>query len=492
MKYITTIALILILSFLGKNHVHAQAVSWYYPWDNAIQKLEAAKTSEIVAIPLNGKAYRILKVSNNTSKQLVLGNYSIEGNSASVKLDVLPVIQNFNNSAILDLIQPFSNRPISLNKGEAVYFLVQFTGIRKGENLISIVLKQLNGQAVTLKKKVYVGHALNAAKLNLNVWAYFNNPLIKGLRNQVVSDLVSHKANVLIIPPNVLPAITTAKVADNAPELEQFIKGLSGKFDYYIVYRNYKNYKDDFAMSDKWKRNFPVWVQLVKNTLIKSGINYSTVYFYPYDEPSTKQAESLIKMINWSKTHHIDAKFYVTISSEATMTLAKYADIVQVYNKTTNFSAYNKVKGAKAELWYYDILSESRNRSAQSFIKYGWLAFRYGASGIGTWNYADANSAYTASELKGFQQVSKKYPSGSWTVKPKDYLRDYSLVYRNGDMLFSSLRWEALSLSLQEYQFLVAYENKYGKQKASVLVQQLISGTKTRQQWESIKMALIK
>lgn len=491
MKNIFFIVFFIIVNCGDVGNIYAQTITWYYPWENAIQKLEAARATETIPLPLKGKDFRILKITNNSSKLVTLTGYSAVSQGVSIEVYSLPVIRNFNNRPILDLMQPFQGGMISINKGAAAYFLVKYKGLRKGQDNVSVTFKQSNGKSLTTSKKVYVGNALEAPKLNMNVWANFSYPLIKGLQNQVVNDLVAHHANVLIIPSNVLPSVTAGKIANSTPKLDNFLKGLAGKFDYYIVYHNYKDFDKDFALSDKWKRNFPQWHQLVKQSLIKAGVDYSKVYFYLFDEPNVKQAEDLINMIKWNKESHIDARFYVTISGPATMGLAKYADIVQIYNKAQNFTAYDQLQGNKAKLWFYDIISEARNRSALTFLKYGWMAYKYKADGIGAWNYADIKKAYTDKELQTMNAGSSNPSLGSWTFSPQNYQKDYSLIYREGNHLYSSLRWEALSQSIQEYQFLSIYQSKYGKQKTNTLISQLLSGKMTLEEWNMTKLSLI-
>lgn len=116
----------------------------------------------------------------------------------------------------------------------------------------------------------------------------------------------------------------------------------------------------------------------------------------------------------------------------------------------------------------------------------GIKAFLAKATGIGVWNYSDVKSAFDNVSINKFQSGK-----GSWEIASKDPVRDYSVIYRKNNIIYSSLRWEALAKGMQDIFYLEMYGRRHGENRATVLANNVLSNKMTLGEWEAIKLNLL-
>ena len=108
-------------------------------------------------------------------------------------------MQNHENKNILDLIVPLSQNQKFNDTNKEKYFLLKFKTRKAGQENITITLSS-EKKSYTYSKQIKTGNYTYKAPLSLNVFAYFDyNFLLKGLKTQVIQDLVNHDNNVLVL-----------------------------------------------------------------------------------------------------------------------------------------------------------------------------------------------------------------------------------------------------------------------------------------------------
>jgi hypothetical protein len=113
-------------------------------------------------------------------------------------------------------------------------------------------------------------------------------------------------------------------------------------------------------------------------------------------------------------------------------------------------------------------------------------SYLYNADGIGVWNYADADKSYNEKNRFEFNNGM-----ANWLIKADNPVRDYSLIYRHKNQIYSSIRWEALAYGMEEYNWLSLYEKKNGRNKCIRLFNEFLTNGISLTNWETIKLALI-
>ncbi|WP_300603500.1 hypothetical protein [Niabella sp.] len=475
--------ILILINLSNCNTTIAQPVTWYIPWQNKTSNLQVVPNTQAIPVLLNSKNYRILKVRNTTTFgiKLSFSKIIVSNKNVSVKISSLPAMRDFKNNEILDVILPLNlTQSITLPPISSAYFLIEYSGLQAGNASVSF---SLNRNIPTFSQSVVVGTAQSSNQLNLNVWAYFNNPLIEGLKTTVLNDLTDHKVNVLVIPPAALPSVTAGDI--NTTKLSDYLEGTNGRFSKYLLFMNYKSSAD--FMSDAWKTNFLNWYQATRQAFVASGIDFSKAVLYPFDEPDLTNATKLVAMIQWCRSNNIASPFYTTLSAQGTGYLTQYVDITQVYSG--NESIINEVlntQNRKSELWLYEIKAAGRNLEPTAYLNMGWKAQKQGAKGIGAWNYCEVGSGFN----KQFSAITQSL-MGTWGALTDDPVHDYSMIYRKGNDLFSSLRWAALAFAKDDYDFINLYRSKYGKSKTETLINNLLNKTTSLTEWESIKLSLL-
>jgi len=210
---------------------------------------------------------------------------------------------------------------------------------------------------------------------------------------------------------------------------------------------------------------------------------------YPIDEPHGKNIQKMSEIYDFIRKIGINNKFFLTVENENAAYLANKIEIVQVHSAIPNLvDKVQKQRNKKTKLWIYEAtqFSKGRNISPVIFMLMGIKAYYYNAEGIGVWNYADVSSLYTD---KGIDEFNKG--KGSWNLEIKNSAYDYSLIYRQKDNLYSSIRWEALTSGMEVSTWLGLYKQKYGILECNAIVDSLLQNRISLKLWENIKLKLI-
>jgi|GEM_PF-1139090 len=486
-KFVLFLLLVFSVSWsCGQTSTTNIEVNFYLPWRNNLNSLVKVAAKEEIPILNNGKNYRIVEVKNRRDHDLKLSEITNNFSNVAVKCFYLPVIKSYKGNQILDVVIPdYEN--VVIKKGESSYFLIEFKAQKSGIGNGNILFKFNNNENVKLATSVFVGNTQFSHQLNVNVWCYFDYDLIKGLKTKVITDLEDHGVNVLVIPPYKLPNIRNS--ASEGNQLVNYLTGTKNKFDHYLLFLNYRTYNNSsFVLSKQWETNFQNWLLTVKGAFEKCGIDFNKVMLYPYDEPTRDECNKLIALKSWCKAHNINIPFYSTVGNSNALNLEENIQTLQVNTKVKLPNSFKKMQNV--DIWEYEIKAQSRDVPALNYLNFSWRAFRDGATGIGIWNYADVKKSYPSNSLNTFSAL--KSTQGSWQVRQTDVSRDYSCVYRKGDNLYSSIRWEAISMTQQDYNFLLLYQRLYGEQKALGLAQGLINGSISLANWERQKLFLLK
>lgn len=487
MKKHTRLFITLLISFLSYGCSSSQEIEWYYPWNNQINNITKVEQVETVPILLNGSNYRILKITSFKANNV--NRITIFSNNSTVECFQLPIIKNYKKNQILDLIVPIKSEIIFEDKNSINFFLLKFKGIKPGNENITITIST-DEKKYHIEKKISVSNDSFSPKLDLNVWAYFDyNFLVENIKNQIITDLHQHHVSTLVIPPYALPS-TDNLSQDKIQKFRDYLKNTEGKFKYYILYLGGFQNTENNMMSTQWKYNFPMWYKSIIQVFNELNISLDKVLLYPIDEPRQNNTDKLINIYDYCKKIGIKNDFFVTLSNQGSEIVAKKVEYVQVHAGIPNLmKKVNSSKGNLTKIWIYETdFGESRNNEAYTYLKMGIKASYYSATGIGIWNYADTQSSITEQEI---QKV--KRGKATWELEPINPSGDYSLIYRKNDIIYSSLRWEALSYGIEENYWLDLHKKKFGVRLNKEIIAKLLKGNlESIKEWEAIKCLLIK
>ncbi|SEA62319.1 hypothetical protein SAMN05192529_13427 [Arachidicoccus rhizosphaerae] len=473
----------------------AQKVNgWYYPWMNSLNNLVKAGLNDTVPLLKGGVNYRIFKVSNESDLYIQLKENKNFDKNLKVELFSVPVIKNYKGQSILDVLYPLSDSTIVIKPKTTSYFLVKFACSVPGYYKYSFHLRGGRLGSTEYTQNIFVGNSTSVYPFPLNVWAYFDYPLIANLSGKVLVDLRNHGVNVLVIPPSKLGGIENPDGMRDT-ELKLYLDKANNdkKFDYYLLFLNYRNLSGDSkVLGDTWKKNFIKWYNNIMNYLKEKEIDLQDVYLYPYDEPSILDAQNFVKIKEWCDLNGVKAKFYTTIDKTETLDLINYADIAQIKNNEQLLATLSERKNGKnkSKLWIYDVFSGSRNQAPINYLSLAWKSVFYELNGYGIWNYADVANGFEKKQLESIKSENSQL--GFWNLTPTQNNRDYSLIYRRGNSIFPSLRWEAAYYAKEDFAFLSLYCRYYGIKNTRGLINALIERRESLSKWEKIKLSLLR
>lgn len=370
---------------------------------------------------------------------------------------------------------------IDIEPGESRMFLLKMSGIKTGVESSSIMISsKLKTSTINLECEIYniIPSPQNNEGLNVNVWAYFNNPMLRGIENNVAKDLQSHYVNTFVIPPARLPDLLM-----NGEEI--FVEYLRNfpTSEKVLLYMDYSNpmrsngYKGGLFMSSKWKVNFINWYNRIKLLVLNSNFSNAEIYLYPYDEIKDENINDFKRLIKWAKNEIPDIKFYATLGTKANIdSLLPLLDIAQIH---TSYTEIGQLTVGKPEIWTYNGFTPSRELSPYSFYRLmSWDAFLNGYKGIGFWNYADERNG----NKLNLPNVGNYNRSGS-----------YSVIYNDtSGNIISSRRWEAFRLGVEDYSLLQAYAKKFGDKKGKELAEQVVNNPSKLDMADKIRDTIIK
>ena len=458
-------------------------VEKYNPWDTLSQLHEPKGNAkgldyQFTAL-INSTQYGCFLLTNtNSSSQQVA--FKVSNNNPSItniELFEVPYVPSINYTRIPDPLIAVTN-DISMYPGISQMFIFRISGVESGSTK-SIISVQSGGvsRKININTKVEdIVSNQTRNNINGNVWAYFNNPMLKDCRAQAVEDLSLHHINTLAVPPVILPNMETSDYGNFVNYLEglKSAKNILLFMDYASVSRK-NGYKNGQFMSAEWKNHFIVWYNKMIKLIHEKCSQSAQIYLYPYDEVATRNIKDFKQLILWARETNPGIKFYATLNTQESIdSLLSFVDIAQ----TLPSLASRKLPAHHCEIWIYTGNTPSRALSPYGFYRLmAWDAFVNDYKGIGFWNYADERNGGKLNLISG----STFNPAGS-----------YSVIYNNPDgSIISSRRWEAFRLGIEDYSIIQLYANKFGINKAKLLVNEVLSNPADLNKADSIRNEMI-
>lgn len=350
---------------------------------------------------------------------------------------------------------------VVIEPGQSLMFSLKMNGIKQGvESSLITISSKLKTSTINLDCDVFNIFPSTNRELNANVWAYFNNPMIKGIEEVVAKDLKSHYVNTFVIPPSILPDL----LMNGEQAFTDYLKNYKDSKNV-LLFMDYSNpiwkngYKGGQFMSSEWKINFINWYNKIKQLILDNSLLNSQIYLYPYDEIKDENINDYKSLISWVKNQIPEIKFYATLGTEAN--ISQILPVINIAQIHTSFLVNNKLPNSTTEIWIYDGITPSRGLSPYGFYRLmAWNAFLNDYKGIGFWNYADERNG------------NKLNIPNSGNFNP---LGSYSVIYNDTEGgIISSRRWEAFSLGVEDYSILQIYAKKFGDAQAKDLAKQVI------------------
>lgn len=431
------------------------------------------------SIPFSGVTYGAFIITN-AGKENVDFALSQSGNAdANVKFYNAVYVPSKDFKQIIDPIVPLNNKLI-LNPGVAQMIIFKIygnnVGVRKNFYSIKIgsSLKKLNITYNTLS----IPKLDNKNQINTINWAYLNSNILRDSKSQAAQDLKTHKINTIVIPQQYIPKLNNADFTQFKEYLTYFkyAKNIM-LFSNYSLEANKSATKDMPFLSVKWKESFKLWYLKMVSAVKEQGFSEKQIYFYPYDEVKGNDIAVFQELIKWLKTEIPTVQIYATINNEeAKNQILPLVDIAQVSEKI--FSSVNFSKNT-GKIWIYKGAAPSRSLSPYKYYRlFSWEAFIDQVQGIGFWNYADVGRS------KNKNLIIDEFIDNS---------NDYSVIYNGpNNSIFSSRRWEAFSLGVEDHQVLSLYEKKFGRKKAVDIAKQVINNASNLNLADEIKVKMLR
>ncbi len=456
------------------------------PWDtlNSIfeptQTKAEGKLNYNFSIPSSYVQYGAFAITNtNTSPQqfYVTTSKSNMGGSAIALFTVVNV-PSADFKMIPDALVPL-NSSLTLQPGGSAYIIFKITAIKKGIINPTIYVRGKNKTIpLNLSVIVYEAAPVNPGILNTINWAYLDRPVLADRKNEVVKDLQQHHINTISVPPPYVPLpgnlnfdkllsyLSFFKYAKNILLIANFSSPSARNTNQNLPY-----------LSAEWKKEFADWYPQMLRAIKNSGIT-ADIYLYPYDEVHGKDIQDFRSFATWAKASISELKIYATLSVKAAVdTILPLVDVAQVLD---NPELYEHLNMQNPGIWLYDVAkSPARSLSPYTFYRLmAWKAFVNGFKGIGFWAYADEGI------------YKQQYLIDAPLINPN---ASYSVVYGGSkNKIFSSRRWEAFQLGIEDYNLLNLYAVKFGITEAVNFAKQVVSSPNDTKLADLVREKIIK
>lgn len=471
--------LVFLFLILFSINSFGQKIEWYLPWENRLSHLIKDDPSVAVPIILGQNNYRILKLS--LDKGVSLEQLNVESDNSDVDIYYAPVISDYDNRQIIDVLLPMNTN--DLNNSSTYYFFVDFKGIKPGLEKVAINIKT-NKSTDRAIKDIYISSKTDPYLFSINTWAYLDYDfLVNGLKDQQVQDMHDSRNDYLLIAHAHFPKVEQDIDKERVEKLKSYLKGTEDKFQHYVLFFDYRP-EYTSILSEKWKSAFLDWIKVINKTFAELGISSDRVLLYPYDEPQGETIQKAENFFDWIRQQEIENPLFVTIGGkdrEKALRLAGKFDYVQVASSLVEKAS--SVKGADTKLLIYAVWGRSRGIRPKTYLGLGSRAYKNDAIGVGVWSYSGMKGAIDSASPSTLKAAS------SWTLPVINQSKDYSLVYRSGNRLYSSIRWKALAYTYDEYNFFKLYEKKFGKNGTVTLIDQDFNN---QMSWERVKLNYLK
>lgn len=453
-------------------------VEKYNPWDTLNTLHYPQENVDLLRynflVPVNGVQYGAFVITNNQAyPQTFVINISDSGSNEDTKIFEATFLVASDSDKVPDALIPLNKNTI-IESGNSELFIFKITGTKGGR--INSTINIRAAKRITHAKISGIVLDLfssNQHKLNAINWAYLHYPMLVNRKSEAITDLEQHHINTIVIPPVVIP-----RVGNNYQPFVNYIESFR-HIKYILLFTNYsdiKNYRQfGVWMSPEFKSNFITWYHKLMNILLTLGFTNSQIYLYPYDEVHGEDIAKFKEFARWLKTIVPEIKIYATLANKSAIdNIMPLTDIAQIISNME----FSPTLLHNHEIWIYSTESSARLLSPYLYYRIlAWKAFLNNISGIGFWNYADEGMG---------KQLNP--PSASW-VNPSN---SYSVIYDGpGKQIFSSRRWEAFRLGIEDYSILQAYSKKYGVGKTKELVKQVVDNPQDLNLADNIRNKMI-
>lgn len=490
-KTITDNELTIIENILRKGHASDLMrkfntlfiVEKYNPWDTLNEFHDPKEASGNLyyqfLMPGNGVEYGSFVITNNsTSKERFLFNVvNPFPKTINVELFAIPYVPSADFIKVPDPL--ITIKPdIVIAPGVSQMFLFRLTGINTGSGKSHIVIQHTGNEInIDIDWRIVNLPYIKSDQLNSNVWAYLNYPMLKDRQSEAARDLEEHHVNSFVIPPTILPKMTTTDYSSFVNYISNF-KNVKNYFLFmdYSTANSRNGYRGGEFMSAEWKNKFITWYNGISKSIHDSGFPDALIYLYPYDEIRKNDFNDFKNFVRWAKISIPGIKFYATLSrKESIDSLLGLVDIAQI---PLNPDLFKQLPAHHCEVWIYSGGTPSRSLSPYSFYRLmAWKAYANDVKGIGFWNYADEGNPGRSNLITN----ALLNPSSS-----------YSVVY-DGTVkeIISSRRWEAFKLGIEDYNILKQYEKKFGVKRTKLFVNQVLSDPGDTNKADNIRVKML-
>lgn len=430
-------------------------------WENNFEtELESKTENAFLLRGISGRAQYGGVMLVNTSESGQEYSLSLESGDGQIDFYRLESVPG-TRQHIYDVLLSLKAGKISLEPRERAYVVFKILPKKNFESFINVKNSSFHNQ-LPVSAKV-VPKSETTAPLNANVWAYLDYPVITDHKKEVISDLLAHQVNTVVVNGNHIPNIGDR----NFDKLKKYLRNFENLSDLKILlYTNHSNDRrrnsrsQEAFLTQNWKKTFASWYQEMLSELSAMGVKESQVYWYPFDEIKKEHVQDFINLSKWAKQEVKNFQVFVTVSKKESLKVVPYANISQV---TPSFSKEAKKKYPKAEIWQYTVIGMSREKEAYADYRLmAWEAFYRGYSGIGFWNYLD---------------VRRNVSLNNYKKSIVDNANDFGVVYTDDNQrILTSKRWEAFNKGIEDYHILQMYAEKAGEKEAKDLVKKVLQG----------------
>lgn len=407
-----------------------------------------------ISAPVGGVKYVGFSVTNTSEIHNKIYFKCSSDLKENITVYEAPFIPYQNGQKVIDALIKVKESS-ELEFGSTKMFLIEISPEKEGENLYEINISngeklktiniKLTGYNVFSKKNDFVMSVNPYARLTV-----FN--MTKDRIKNAALDLENHHVNV-ISTGGVIPAIESKDFG----KLKSYLKNFSNSK--YILIRRSVIPKDGI-LTTEWKEKYLNWSQEIIKVCEEVFPN-AEVYFYLFDEIRNKDFLVFKELLLWSREVKPDLKYYATLNTKENMkAFASYVDIAQTHLDPEILAQIPDNAREKLILWFYFSVRNSRIDSPyKDYRLRSWLTYSFGGTGLGFWSYASGSTEGLV------------YPENV----PMNGPFEKTIIY-NGPQktIYSSRRWEAFKLGVEDFEILQVYEKQFGKRKTLEKVKEVI------------------
>src|SRR5690606_31116252 len=401
-----------------------------------------------------GLHYFSLLNNTLTKKEISFKNTTI----SRFRIYEIASVVSHNKAGLKDALNFVGNSTFTIKPGENKIFVVNtfenssYTDLQSGS---SIQNNKFLSQIILTKCSNPTRNTHN--RLSAVTWAYLDKAVVKDNVDYVVNDLEKAGVDVIVVHSGFIDGFDTKDFSKLKSYLSRF-KNLKNKK--LFLFHNFntgavRKFNGKTFMDSAWRENFKNWYSLLKRELTRIGINSNNIYYYPFDEIKPEQVDHFVKLSKWGKKYIDNFRLFLTLNDQKSYLAAEFADIVQIpHSHLRNLS-----KISNDNIWLYSADNRSRELDPYNYYRLkSWIAYYYGLTGVGFWNYASLPSKMDA-----------------YYNKAVNFNKEYSVIYLDeGDNVIPSLRWMNFQQGLYDYKLLSGYEKVLGKDKVKSLVEAVV------------------